>query len=127
MLLQHLCPEHLDGGLPSEAFAGGGIQPVADFVDIVIREFADVTFSRQPAAGTAIGVLDSAFLPRCGGVAKPAPVPVSACRCGHETNLVLRSKMVDLRAGGGRARIAAMPCPNTLDLNFLGVSANRVG
>lgn len=47
------------------------MQPVADLADVMVREFADVAFSGQPAASATVGVLDRAFLPRSGGVAEP--------------------------------------------------------
>lgn len=35
-------------------------------------------------------------------------VPISACRCGQETNAVPRSKVMERRAGWGMSRIAAI-------------------
>jgi len=70
--LQHLLFEHLGGGSPSEAFAGRGVETVAEDAEVRICDMADVDVARQPAAGAAVGVLDCAFLPGRGRIAEPA-------------------------------------------------------
>ena len=73
--LRHLLGEDLGRRLPSEAFARSGVHPVGDLSDVGIGHLADVSFSREPAPGMTIGVLDGTFPVRRLRIAKPTSRP----------------------------------------------------
>ena len=74
-LFHHLFPEDLGGCLPAEAFSGRAVEAVTDHLHVMISECRDVALPRQPSSGAAIGVFDSAFLPRTGRIAEPGLRP----------------------------------------------------
>ena len=69
--LHHLFTEDLCRCFPSQAFAGCVVEAIADHLHIMISECRDVSLSRQPSSGAAIGVFHGAFLPRTGRIAEP--------------------------------------------------------
>ena len=87
-------------GLETEAFSRREIGGEDDVLDFFVGHFVDVDLTRQPASQSAIGVFDSAFLPRGVGVTEPS---------GHDAHGLKESvlgeggiiaKVMDLRSAG---------------------------
>jgi len=53
-----------------KTFSGSGIEPFLDPEDVLVRDGIEVGAFRQETSDKAIGVFDSAFLPRAVWVAK---------------------------------------------------------
>ena len=69
--LQYLFAENLGWCFPSNALARRIVEAIIDNLHIVICALADVAFAGQPPSYASVRVLDCAFLPGAGGVAKP--------------------------------------------------------
>ena len=61
----------LERGLEAETFSRGQVCGEDDFLNVLVRELIDIELAGQPAAQSAVGVFDAAFLPRGVGVTKP--------------------------------------------------------
>jgi hypothetical protein len=59
-------------GLESQAFSGREIGGDENVLDFFVGYLVDVDLTRQPAAKSAVGVFDPAFLPRGIGIARPS-------------------------------------------------------
>jgi hypothetical protein len=80
--LQYLFAEDLGWGLPSKTLSWRVVEAITDHLHIVICALPDVAFAGQPPSKASVSVLDCAFLPRAGGVAKP--------RLGSDLGLEMR-------------------------------------
>ena len=69
--LQYLFAKDLGWRFPSKTLTRRVVEAITDHLHIVICALADVAFAGQPPSKASICVLDCAFLPGTGGVAKP--------------------------------------------------------
>lgn len=74
--------EDLGWRFPSKTLTRRVVGAITDHLHIVICALADVAFAGQPPSKASVCVLDCAFLPEAGGVAKP--------RLGSDLGLKMR-------------------------------------
>ena len=70
-VLAKLGENGLERSLEAEAFSRGQVCGEDDFLNVLVGELIDIELAGQPAAQSAVGVFDAAFLPRGVGVTKP--------------------------------------------------------
>jgi hypothetical protein len=80
--LQYLFAEDFGWGLPSKTLSRRVVEAITDHLHIVICALPDVAFAGRPPSKASVRVLDFAFLPGAGGVAKP--------RLGSDLGLEMR-------------------------------------
>tara|TARA_R100000322_G_scaffold1793_1_gene1795 strand:+ start:137 stop:535 length:399 start_codon:yes stop_codon:yes gene_type:complete len=69
--LQYLFAKDLGWRFPTKALARRVVEAITDHLHIVICALPDIAFAGQPPSKASVCVLDYAFLPGAGGVAKP--------------------------------------------------------
>lgn len=75
--LQYLFAKDLGWRFPSQALARRVVEAITDHLHIVICALPDVAFAGQPPSKASVCVLDCAFLPGAGGVAKHGVIALS--------------------------------------------------